>query len=192
MKTKICLEIMRMRQAYGERRVRLRDSLRRLASSPLRRERGRKIKNTSLNLLRRRMIGAFQEEEKEDLNRLGGVSGNRGDLVEALWCLEEATTYINIMIKYPFMMGTPRYRMWSVALDNFLAEMRSMVDYRNPPGQHPGVVEDTLISKLKAMRIHEESAAQKEVRYKLEDAMDWIFEPGSPDMSPIKRRPKGM
>ena len=82
--------------------------------------------------------------------------------------------------------------MWSVALDNFLAEMRSMVDYRNPPGQHPGVVEDTLISKLKAMRIHEESAAQKEVRYKLEDAMDWIFEPGSPDMSPIKRRPKGM
>ena len=135
------------------------------------------------------MVGAFQREEREDLNRLGGVSDNRGDLVEALLCLKEATIYINIMIKYPFMMGTPRYRKWSVALDNFLGEMRSMVDYRTPPGQHPAEVEEGLVQKLKAMRIHEESAAQKEVRYKLEDAMDWIFEPNSPE--PTKRRLRG-
>ena len=138
------------------------------------------------------MIGAFQKEEIEDLNCLGGVSGNRGDLVEALWCLEEATTYINIMIKYPFMMGTPRYRRWSVALDTFLAEMRSMVDYRTLTGQHPAEVEEVLISKLKAMRIHEETAAQKEVRYKLEDAMDWIFEPRIPDTTLVRKRLMGL
>ena len=141
MKTEIYTEIMRMRKAYGERRVRLRDSLRRLVSSSMTRERRRKIKLTSVNLLRKKLVGAFQKEERDDLNHLGGVSDNRGDLVEALMCLKEATEYINIMIKYPFMMGTPRYRMWSVALDNFLGEMRSMVDYRNPPGQHPAVVD---------------------------------------------------
>ena len=90
------------------------------------------------------------------------------------------------------MMGTPRYRRWSVALDTFLAEMRSMVDYRTLTGQHPAEVEEVLISKLKAMRIHEETAAQKEVRYKLEDAMDWIFEPRIPDTTLVRKRLMGL
>ena len=191
MKMEIYSEIMRMRKAYGERRIRLRNSLKKLSSSKSRRNRTWKIKNTSLNLLKKRVIGAFQEEEREDIKRLGGVSGNRGDLVEAMMCLKEATTYIDIMIRHPFMMGTPRYRKWSIALDNFLHEMRSMVDYRKPPGHHPAETEDILIAKLRAMKIHEDSAAQKEVRYKLEDAMARLFVSRIPDIATVRMRLMG-
>ena len=183
---------MKMRKAYGTRRERLRKSLRKLASLSSRREKRRKIRNTSMNLLRRRVIGSFQEEEREELRRLGGVSDNRGDLIEAMMCLKEAAEYINIMIRHPFMMGTPRYRNWSIALDKFLQEMRNMVDYRKPPGHHPMEVEDILIKKLMAMKIHEDSAAQKEVRYKLEDAMGCIFEPRSPSPASVRKRLMGL
>ena len=179
---------MRMRKAYGERRIRLQKSLKRLLTSSVRKEMKRKGKNTSLKLMRRRIVGAFRKEEEEDLRRLGGVSENRGDLIEALACLQEATVFINIMIRHPVMMGTPRYRNWSIELDKFLSDMRSLVDYRKMPGQHDSEVEETLVMRLKAMRIHEDSAAQKEVRYKLEDAMQRLFEPRSPEKKEIRKR----
>ena len=96
------------------------------------------------------------------------------------------------MIRHPVMMGTPRYRRWSEALDTFLSDMREMVDYRNEPGQHPLQVEEQLIARLEAMRIHEDHAAQKEVRYKLEDAMTKLFNPRTPDVETIRRRLMGL
>ena len=179
---------MRMRKAYGERRTRLQKSLKKLLSLSARKERKRKGRNTSLNLLRRRIVGTFQKEEKEDLERLGGVSEDKGDLVKALACLQEATLYIDIMIKHPFMMGTPRYRNWSTELDRFLSDMRNLVDYRKTPEQHDSEVEEILIWRLKGMKIHEDSAAQKEVRFKLEEAMQRLFDPRPPEMKSVRRR----
>ena len=98
---------------------------------------------------------------------------------------------MDIMIRHPFMMGTPRYREWSLSLDSFLSEMREMVDYRKKPGQHPNEVEIILVNKLRNMKIHEDSAAQKEVRFKLEDAMGRLFDPRPPEVAEIRNRLMG-
>ena len=189
----ISLLIMRMRKNYGERRLRLRRSLCSLCSSSARRERSRKGKITSTAMLKAKMIGYFQEEERRDRKSLDeAVSGDGADLMEALMCLQEACTYLDIMIRHPVMMGTPRYRKWSECLDNFLNEMRDLVDYRKKPGHHSTEVEEILIMKLRDMKIHEDSAAQKEVRFQLEVAMQKIFEPRVPDTEEIRKRLMGL
>ena len=158
-----------------------------------RRERARRGTLTSTKMLKVRMTISFQREEEEDKKKLHNtVRKGRGDLIQALMCLQEATQYMDIMIRNPIMMGTPRYRKWSIALDTFLSNMRNMVDYRVVPGQHPTEVEECLIKKLQAMRIHEDSAAQKEVRYKLEDAMTRLFDPRVPEVEAIRLRLMGL
>ena len=171
----------------------MQEFLRNSCKSSSKRERSRKNKITSLKLMKAKMVDCLREEEQRDIRSLTGtVHNSRGDLVEALLCLQEAAVYINIMIRHPVMMGTPRYRKWSEALDTFLSDMRGMVDYRTEPGQHPLEVEEQLIARLKAMKIHEDHAAQKEVRYKLEDAMTKLFDPRPPSPSSVRKRLMGL
>ena len=192
MKAKIFSKIMKVRNNYAMRREKLRKLLGDSCKSSYRRERNRKLKTTSLRMTKARLVEKLMKEERKDIRSLSGtVHGSRGDLVQALMCLQEATVYINLMIRHPIMMGTPRYRKWSEALDTFLSDMRDMVDYRKKPGQHPLEVEEQLISRLKAMRIHEDHVAQKEVRFKLEDAMARLFDPRPPEVMEVRRRLMG-
>ena len=192
MKAKIFSKIMKMRTNYALRRERLQRLLKDSCRSSSRRERARKNLITSRMMMKAKLVHKFKMEEERDVKSLTDtVDGSRSDLMEALLCLKEASIYINIMIRNPFMMGTPRYRKWSEALDNFLSDMRTMVDYRTKPGQHPLEVEELLVEKLKAMKIHEDHAAQKEVRYKLEDAMARLFNPRPPSPETIRTRLMG-
>ena len=178
MKAKIFSEIMRMRSNYARRRGRLQEHLNLLCKQSFKREKSRKVKVTSFKMMKAKVNYKLKKEEQKDIKSLKKtVTGSRGDLVEALMCLQEASVYINIMIRHPVMMGTPRYRRWSEALDTFLSDMRGMVDYRVKPGQHPLEVEGQLVDRLEAMKIHEDHAAQREVRHKLEDAMGKLFNP---------------
>ena len=190
MKTEISTLIMRMRRSYGERRIRLRRSLSKLGKSSFRKEMKRRGRITSWAMIKAKEVGYFQEEEKRDLENLdAAVSGDGGDLVEALRCLQEACTYLDIMIRHPFMMGTTRYRKWSQSLDSFLGEMREQVDYRRQPGHHSSSeVEIILERRLREMKIHENSVAQKEIRFKLEDAMQKLFVSMPPEREEIKMK----
>lgn len=186
---------MRMRRSYGRRRERLRRSIETLFKSSSRRERKRKGRISSINALKAKWVNYYQEEQMKDFQNLDEITaGNREDLIQALVCLKEATVYMDLMIKYPDMvgMGTPRYRKWSTQLDSFLMEMRDLVDYRKKPGQHSLEVEETLTRRLQEMKLHEDHAPQREVRFKLEEAMDKLFEPRPPSIEMIRKRLMGL
>ena len=184
---------MRMRKNYGQRRERLRKSIGNLFKSSSRRERKRKGRNLSIKLMKAKLVESLRREEMEDFQNLDEVTaGNREDLIQALVCLSEATVYMDIMIRNPTMMGTPRYRRWSIQLDTFLSEMRDLVDYRKKPGQYSHEVEETLVRRIQEMKIHEDCAPQKEVRYKLEEAMEKLFDPRPVDPVMVRKRLMGM
>ena len=176
MMTKVCSEIMMMRQAYGRRRSKLQSQLARLSSLSSRRERARTCRLTSMRMVRIRLAGKLRREDKADNLRLNQVVKDcEEDMEDSLRCFREATMYLDDVALNPRLIRDTKYRLWTRALDFFLLEMKTTVNFSEKPGKYNLDIVELLISRLCAMRINEMVSEQIMVRLSLEDAMQSLF-----------------
>ena len=103
------------------------------------------------------------------------VKESEEDLQDSLRCFREATMYLDDVALNPRLIRDTKYRLWSRALDHFLLELKTMVNFNNEPGQYDDDVVELLISRLCAMRLNEVVSEQIVVRLSLEDAMESLF-----------------
>ena len=174
--TAICTEILRIRKAYEDRRVQAFKGLVVASRSRARRERARQGKLSSMKMMKWRIRGKLREEDREDRRKLEEANkGNRNEVRRALKCLEEATVYLDIVVQNPRLVRDSKYRRWERSLDYFLAEMRSMMEYKLEPRQYEVDIVELLIWRLSQMKISEYLASQVEVRVKLMNAVGNLF-----------------
>ena len=174
--TKICTEIMKVRQVYGARRT---EMIRRLANwsrMSLRRERARKIRASSRKSVYNRLAGLLRKGDRDDIQKLDKVvTDNKGDIKRTMRCLREATFYLDDVVLNPKLIRNARYKSWQRALDFFLSEMRDLVEYKNCPGQYEVDILECLITRLSLMRINETLDEQIILRINLEDVVKTLF-----------------
>ena len=175
--TALCTKILRIRKAYGDRRARAHKAIV-VASRPRsRRERARVGRLSSMMMMKTKLRGKLRREDKEDRRKINRANaGNKREAKRALKCLEEATLSLDIVVQNPKLIRDRKYMKWERSLDFFLAEMRSMVEYKLEPGQYEVDILELLIRRLSQMKISEHLAAQEEVRNNLMDAVGNMFE----------------
>lgn len=177
LRSAICTEILKIRKAYGVRRALAHRVVVAASRQTARRERARRGKLSSMKMIKWRIRGELRQEDREDRRRLEAANkGNRSEVRRALKCLEEATAYLDIVVKNPRLIRDRRYRMWERSLDSFLSEMRSMMEYKLEPGHYEIDILELLIWRLGQMKISEYLVSQVEVRFKLKDAVKNLFE----------------
>jgi hypothetical protein len=175
--TALCTKILRIRKAYGDRRARAHKTIV-VASRPRsRRERARVGRLSSMMMLKTKLRGKLRREDKDDRRKINRANaGNKREAKRALKCLEEATLSLDIVVQNPKLIRDRKYMKWERSLDFFLAEMRSMVEYKLEPGQYEVDILELLIRRLSQMKISEHLAAQEAVRNSLMDAVGNMFE----------------
>ena len=175
--TALCTEILKIREAYGERREAAHRTIVVASRLRSRRERARRGRLSSMMMMKIRLRGKLRREDREDKRRINRAnSGNRREVSRALKCLEEATLYLDIVVQNPRLIRDQKYRKWERSLDFFLSEMRSMMEYKLEPGQYEVDILELLIWRLAQMKISEYLTSQGEVRTKLMKAVENLFE----------------
>ena len=177
MKTRICSMILKMKEAYERRRWRLHKQLVRSSSLLSRRERSRRGRVTSMRIIRKRLLGRLKAEDERDIEKLDRASiRDKEDMARSLKCLREATFFLDKLLESPRLIMNAKFKRWELALDSFLSEARLMMDYRRVPVYCDSDGLDMLIRRIEHMRLGEALREQREVRYRLEDSLDYLFD----------------
>ena len=172
----ICTEILRIKEAYGDRRAKVHKVLVVASRSRAGRERARRGKLSSMKMMKWRLRGKLREEDREDRRELARANrGNREEVRRALKCLREATVHLDIVVQNPRLIRDRNYRMWERSLDYFLSEMKSIMEYKLEPGHYEVDIVELLIWRLSQMKISEYLEPQREVRTKLMNAVGNLF-----------------
>ena len=174
--TAICTEILRIRKAYEDRRTKAHKDLVVASRSRARRERARRGKLSSMKMMKWKLRGKLRQEDREDKRRLSEANrGNRNEVRRALKCLQEATVYLDLVVQNPRLIRDVQYRRWERSLDYFLAEMRSMMEYKLEPQAYEVDIVELLIWRLSQMKISEYLRSQVDLRVKLMNAVGNLF-----------------
>ena len=174
--TKICSLILEVRQTYGTRRGQALRTLSRWSSFRARMKRSRQIKMSSRKMMKLRLVGSLRKGDRKDIRKLDeAVKINEEDIDRAFKMLKEATRYIDDLVRDPRRRRGVMYKKWERALDSFLSEMRSMVEYKRYPGHYELDLLDLLIARLNHMRISEMVGEQTAIRFSLQDVVKTLF-----------------
>ena len=177
MSEKICTKIMRVRMKFGARRSKLLKQLAISSRLSARRERQRRGRATSMRLIRSSLLGKLKTGDRKDKEYLDRAARRcEEDVVQVLKCLKEATQYLEDAMDNPNLRINNGFRHWNISLDQFLLQMRKMVEYPTFPANRDENIIDHLVWRLSQMRIHEVLSEQMLMRWKLEDALKVLFD----------------
>ena len=184
-----------MRRVFGLRRERLRRLQGTLSGLLARRERLRRGRITSLRMLTRKNVGWLFKEESKDIRHLDKVvRDNGGDWNQAMECLNDATLYMEDVLTDPRPFSKAqrlRRRIWHRILDDFLSHLRNIISLKRMEDTTRITmidVVDMLAHNLRVLKLHECDSLQSMVRFRLEDALELLFDMKPPSQEVVRER----
>ena len=175
--TMTCVKILRMRKSKGMRKMYALKTMAKMTSSRARRERTRKLKVTSMKMMRAKVLGKLSQEDLRDQDELIKLAeDNQEDSGQALRCLKEASGYLDDIVINPTKRGDTRYTAWADALDSFLHEMRIAVEEEAISNQLDEQMLSMLTWRLYMLKIREYLDEQAQIRMLLIDTLESLFE----------------